>query len=352
MARTVKDNTKDKMYAQFASTNKYVVPITQQPSETTWGVQDMVRWGTYNTYPSYLYSIYENAPTLYAIINSVVDYTLGEGIENDMPIFDKKQADGLIRDMAFSYALYGGIALQVTRSHLGNVADIDVLDLRCVRTTEDNSKFYYSKNYKGSYDRHKEVILPRFEKDSNELVSVYYYKNSRFKTYPSPLYAAAVRSAQCEEEVQTYNLSSVKNGFNATHLIQFNNGIPSDDAKAQIEKNSSEKFNGTANAGGVIMMFNNSKEQEATVTTLEQESFADKYAALNGRVRQDLFTAFRCHPNIMGIPSEGTGFAGEEYEQTFKLFNRMTIKPIQNIIKSIFKDILGVDIEIIPFNLN
>lgn len=353
MARTktvkVEEN---KHFVKFASTDKYIVPITQQPTESKWGVQDMVRWGTDNTYPSFLYSIYENAPTLYSIINSVVDYTVGEGIDNDTPIFDKKQADELIRDMAFSYALYGGIALQVTRSRLGNVADIDVLDLRCVRTTEDNSQFYYSKNYKGVYDRHKEVILPKFDKDSNDIASIYYYKNSRFKTYPSPLYAAAVRSAQCEQEVQTYNLASVTNGFNATHLIQFNNGVPDDETKGQIEKSLVEKYNGTANAGGLILSFNNSKEQEATVTTLEQESFADKYAALNDRVKQDLFTAFRCHPNIMGIPSEGTGFAGEEYEQTFKLFNKMTIKPIQNIIKSIFKDILGIEIEIIPFNLN
>lgn len=354
MANIKKQEKTNKKYEEFVSTNKIVQPIAPNPTQNKMGGSSIVRWGDDDKYPNYLHNLYYNAPTLYAIINSVVDYTIGEGVENDTPIFEKKDADELIRNMALSYALYGGIALQVTRSIQGNVADVDVLDLRCLRTNEQNTKFWYSKKYKEenyySYGTGKE--LPKFEKEGKDIVSIYYWKNNRFATYPSPLYAAAVNSAQCEKEVQTYNLASVKNGFNPTHFVQFFKGLPDDDTQRQIEQNFTNKFNGAANAGGVIISYNDSKEEAATITTLEQTNFADKYAALNDRVKQDLFTAFRCHPNIMGIPSEGTGFAGEEYEQTFKLFNKMTIKPIQNIIKSILKDVLDIEIEIIPFNLN
>ena len=51
--------------------------------------------------------------------------------------------------------------------------------------------------------------------------------------------------------------------------------------------------------------------------------------------------------------TESKGFAQEEFEQAFKLYNRTVVRPIQQIIVQTFKKIFEGDyITITPFSLD
>ena len=65
-------------------------------------------------------------------------------------------------------------------------------------------------------------------------------------------------------------------------------------------------------------------------------------------------TAFRATPNLFGIPTETTGFSEQEFKESFRLYNRTMVKPIQVLIADMFEKALGEKgvLSITPFTLD
>lgn len=345
-------NNENRLKVSLASINQYVDEGIVKPVEKEISGQEYIVFGEKNTYPQFLYSLYRESSTLQAVINSVVDYVGGNGVETDAIQFD--DPDMLVREMALSYAIYGGFALNILRNRFGKIAQIIVLDFKYVRSNKDNTKFYYSEDFGGKYARKdKCLVYPAFDaNDETQYTSIYYVKNTNTSnTYPIPLYSAAVNSAEAERQISMFHLNSIKNGFASNVLISMN-AIPCDEEKAQIEEAINDKFTGSENASRPMVVFTPDKDHSVEVNKIDTDSFSDRYSALTKKVQQDILTAFRCNPNLMGIPTENLGFNSEEYDQTFKLFNRMTIKPIQNlIVRTMGKILPENEFKITPFNL-
>lgn len=347
MKKNTKNTTVNQISVAFASINQSVETNIKKPIEKDNG--EMTYWGAENAYPVYLYSLYQESPTLQAIINGVVDYTVGNGMEDD-----DVEMENLVRQMALSYAIYGGFALSISRNRFGGIAKVTVLDMRYVRSNQDNTVFFYSETFGKKYGRGKMIKLPKFDaEDKEQWESIYYVKNSNYSTvYPIPMYSAAVNSAECEKLISEFHLNSIHNGFSSNVMVSIN-GFPTDEEKSQIEDAFNDKFTGSENAARPLLMFSQDKEHAPEILKLDTDSFADRYTSLSKKIQFDLFTAFRCNPNLMGIPTEGTGFSGEEYENTFKLFNRFTIKPIQKLITNTLSTIYkNKDIAIKTFSMD
>ena len=115
-----------------------------------------------------------------------------------------------------------------------------------------------------------------------------------------------------------------------------------------------EKYSGSANAGNIMLVFNDDKETGMTVERIEQPDFAERYNSLASHCRQQIFSAFHANPNLFGIPTENLGFNNEEYEASFKLFNRTMIQPVQDAIVDSFDYIFSkrVKVTIKPFSID
>ena len=84
------------------------------------------------------------------------------------------------------------------------------------------------------------------------------------------------------------------------------------------------------------------------------EDFGNRYHALSTHSRQQIFSAFRAQPLLFGLTSDvNTGFSTEEFEQSFKLYNRTQIRPVQRMIADAFDRIYGAKgvLSIKPFSL-
>ena len=124
-------------------------------------------------------------------------------------------------------------------------------------------------------------------------------------------------------------------------FINFNNGVPSDEMKEEIERGVNEKFAGHTNAGRIAIAWNENKDSAVTITEPRVLDFGEKYKALASHVRQQIFTAFRANPNLFGIPTESLGFSQEEYESAFRLYNRTMVRPVQRQIVETYEYIYG-----------
>ncbi len=156
-----------------------------------------------------------------------------------------------------------------------------------------------------------------------------------------------------EQKIEEMHLNSLDNNFMASYIINFLNGIPSDEQKAEIEKNIQEKFCGSENAGRMVLNFANGKDNAAEVQKLEVSDFADKYNAAATRSREQIYAAFRMIPQVCGIMSVSTGFNTQEFQEAFKLVNRTVVRPVQMKIADAFDKVFQTQgsITIEPFSI-
>lgn len=343
-----------KQKLNFIAIDKQIETNIVQPTESAVRGQNFVEWGVKNMYPSYLSDLYDNVPTLQSVINGLVDYVSGDAVVSHIPTISNNTLTKIVRSMALEYGVYGGFALNVVKNAFGKPISVELLDLRKVRSDKDNNTFYYSDDFcSKSYGRCNYLVYPKFTQNNEKENSIYFYKNAHFKTYPAPLYASAVVSCEIERSIDEFHLNSINNGLFSGYIVNFNNGTPSDEVRQEIENSLNEKFCGKDNAGRTMVSFNDSKDNAVSIEKLDVQDYGEKYQSLAKRSQQEIFTAFRANPNLFGINTENNGFSQEDFEGSFKLFNKSVITPIQNIIADTINDIFGEgSIEIKPFTVN
>lgn len=328
----------------FAALNPYLQHNRVSNVEKAISGKDFISWGEDNKYPDYLYGLYENCATLQSVINGTVDFILGNSTHFTKGIVNKKgeTIDDVLGKVITDIMIYGGFALQIIKNPFGQVVEIYWVDINKLRSDEKNEVFFYSDDWSKSVGRVKYVVYPKFGKDDENPTSIFYWKGEKSrKTYPCPVYNAAIDACEIERKINDFHLNEISNNFTSSKIINFNNGTPDDEMKNEIEKRINEKFTGSENAGRIIISFNENKDSETTVTSLSEDGFADRYDALSKRVVSQIFTAFRATPNLFGLPTETTGFNEQEYNESFKLYNRTMVRPMQKKIVDAFEYIYG-----------
>ena len=357
----------------FAAIDPYIDTNIILPVEKFVSAKDLMEWGTRNSYPDYLLDLYNNVPTLRAIINGNIDFIAGDdvsiqpltqhlpnGIMNNRGDHIREQ----IKDIAKDYEIYGGFALQIIRNLIGEVAEVYYIDMRFLRTNKEGNVFYYCEDWSKSV-RKDVIVYPAFmpnlnwdalddEARNRNASSILYVKNVHTQVYPAPLYAASIKACEIERLIDDFHLSDINNHFVSSAIINFNNGIPDDDVKEQIEREFTEKFCGASNGGRTAFSWNPNKESATDIVEFEVKDFGERYKTLSDHSRQQIFTAFRANPNLFGIPTEGNGFANEQYAESFKLYNRTQIKPVQRMIADAYDKIYGQPkvLTIVPFSMD
>ena len=370
------ENNEKQALISFAAIDPYVETHIVSPKETLLTGKNMVEWGERNIYPEYLLELSKQVPTLRSIIGGSVDFIAGDGCTIEaldptdterVPGTMNTRGDNIaeqVRCLARDFLTYGGFALQVVRSLSGKIVDLYYIDFRFLRSNKENSVFYYSEKW--SQNRRNVVEYPAFypyqpedwarlsdEERSRNVSSILYVKNEHTQTYPFPVYGAAVKACEIERCIDDFHLNEINNGFVSSMIVNFNNGNPGDEIRKEIERRFNEKFSGHQNAGRIMFSWNDSKDVATTLEYPKVENFGDRYNSLAKHSRQQIFTAFRATPVLFGIPTDNNGFAADDYENAFRLYNRTCVRPVQRLICDAYDRIYGRAgvLTITPFSL-
>ena len=368
-----KQNKPSRASFSFAAIDPYVDNKMILPVERFVSGKDLVEWGNRNSYPDYLLDLYNNVPTLRSIINGNIDFITGDDV-SILPLTDNlpngqmnNRGDNIreqIKDIAKDYEIYGGFALQIIRNLIGMVAEVYYIDMRYLRTNKEGNVFYYCEDWSKS-GKKDVIVYPAYmpnlnwdtlddEQRNRNASSILYVKNVHTQVYPAPLYAASIKACEIERLIDDFHINSLQNQFVSSAIINFNNGDPGDEMKKEIEDAINEKFAGAANGGRIMLSFNKNKESATDIVEFEVKDFGERYKALSEHSRQQIFTAFRANPNLFGIPTEGNGFANEQYAESFKLYNRTQIQPVQRMIADTYDKIYATKgvLTIVPFSMD
>lgn len=350
----------ERISVAFAAIDKQLE--TYIPSfEEKENAKSYVTWGDKNDIPNYLFDLFTDVSTLKTIILGTADYVAGDDATCNIKGFDvevNKKGDTMfemIKWLSRDWLIYGGFCFQVIRRKDGSIGELYYIDFRNIRTSKKHDLFWYSEKWGQKYARTtKTVVYPKFVPEAiNVPTSIVYVTNEKSRTYPICRYSGALKACEIERHIDEYHLSSLDNGFMGSYILNFLNGIPSDEQKMELERSVQEKLCGSSNAGRIVLNFADSKDNATKLEKLEPVDFASKYESAAKRSREQIFCAFQAVPALFGLMSESTGFNEQEFSESFKLYNRTVVRPIQRLISKTMDKVFQVDgsITIQPYSI-
>jgi len=330
---------------RFVNLSSYTTPVVKEQRGKEW-----VSYGDSNNYFQYLIDRYNGSATNNAIINGIAELIYGKGLDatdsNRKPDQYAKMkslfSKDCMRKVTSDFKMMGQCAFQVIYSkdhkQITEVYHMPVESLRAEKCNDegDIEAYYYAKDW-GAVENKKEtpIRIPAFS-FSNEGIEILYIRPYRagFYYYSPVDYQGGLPYAELEEEVANYHLNNIKNGMSPSMLINFNNGVPTEEERYLIESRIGEKFSGTSNAGKFILAFNDNKEMAADITPVQLSDASDQYQFLADEAMRKLMVAHRVtSPMLLGIKDQsGLGNNAEELKTASTLFDNTVIRPMQETI--------------------
>ena len=341
---------------RFVNLSNYTTPEVKEYRDKDW-----VAYGESNNYFQYLIDRYNGSATNNAIINGISELIYGKGLDatdssrkpDEYAQMKSLFSKDCLRKVTADLKMMGQCAFQVIyskdHSRVTEVFHMPIESLRAEKCNEegDIEAYYYAKDWSAVKDKKETPMrIPAFGY-SNEGIEILYIRPYRagFYYYSPVDYQGGLQYAELEEEVANYHLNNIKNGMSPSMLINFNNGVPTEEERYMIESRIGEKFSGTSNAGKFILAFNDNKEMSATIEPVQLSDASDQYQFLADEAMRKLMVAHRVtSPMLLGIKDQsGLGNNAEELKTASTLFDNTIIRPFQEMILD------GVD-KILAFN--
>ena len=337
----------DKGNIHIVNLSNYVQPEVKEEYGKDW-----VTYGKKNSYFQYLIDRSRGSATNGAIISSIIDLIVGFGLTTESGDNEKIEEifpDADVRRMANDLKRMGQFAIQV--QYFGGrksakCKHIPVETLAAEKMTGDDTEvqaYYYSSDWSKVRGRDELTRIPAFG-TSKEGVEILYVKpyNSGMYYYSTVDNHGGLQYAELEEEIGNYHISNIQNAFAPSMIVNFNNDMPDGEQKDMIVKNVKQRFQGSSNAGKVIISFNANKENAATIDPVPLSDAADQYQFLSDECMRKILVSHRVtSPLLLGI-STNTGFGSnaDELKTASILFEAQVIRPFRILMIENFNKIL------------
>lgn len=302
-----------------------------------------------NGHDDYFQSItegYNTSTTNAASIEGIADMIFGKGIYSKNLGFQKNLDIILpqeeIKRVSFDVKLYGNAAFQVywnaEHSKIVKMYHIPVQTLRAEKIYDNPriQNYYYCTDWNDQRKVKDKKKIPAFG-TSNEQMEILYIKNYTPGQYyySLPDWFSALQFSYVEAELSNLHLNNIENGFLPMVMINMNNGIPAPEERDTIESLIESKFTGTRNAGRFILTFNDDKERQPTIETVQIDNLHEKFKYVAEYAQDRILVAHRVtSPLLFGIRTANNGFSSqsEEMKTAYSILQTMTIIPFQNLI--------------------
>jgi len=325
--------------------------------------KEWVAYGEDNNYFQFLIDRYNGSATNNAIINGMTELIYGKGLyatdasrkPDEYAMMKSLFSRQCMRKITFDLKAMGQAAMQVIynkdKTKIVQVEHMPIETLRMEKMNDDGevTGYYYSKDWTKIRKKGFEPIrIPAFGYgEKGEGLEIYCIKpyRSGFYYYSPVDYQGGLPYAELEEEVANYHINNIKNGLSPSMLINFNNGVPTEEERELIERRIIQKFSGSSNSGKFILAFNDNKEMAASIEPVQLSDASEQYQFLADESMRKLMVAHRVtSPMLMGIKDNtGLGNNADELKTASLLFHNTVVRPIQELILDAIDDIMAVN---------
>jgi len=340
----------------FVNLSNYTSPIIQEVKNKEW-----VEFGADNNYFQFLIDRYNGSPTNSAVINAISQMIFGKGLDATNSSKKPEQyalmislfKKDVVRRLAYDLKLAGQCAIQVIYSKdkkkVQRVEHLPIETLRAEKCGSEDKQvqaYYYHPDWANAKPSDQPKRIPAFGVSNSpqpiEILYVKPYKAGMYY-YSTPDYQGGLQYAELEEEISNYHLNNIMNGLAPSMLINFNNGVPNEEAQSLIESKIQRKFSGSSNAGKFILAFNDNKEAQADITPVQLSDAHNQYQFLSDESQKKVMVSHRIiSPMLLGIKdNSGLGNNADELKTASILMHNTVIVPFQELLTDAFDKILA-----------
>ena len=332
----------------------YEVPTIKESPRNDW-----IEYGDNNDYFGELIERYLGSPTNSRCVNGITDLIYGRGLNatdsEENPVqFGQMEAllkDKDVRRIVSDLKLLGQASIQVVynkaKTKIMQLQHFPAETLRAEKAKNGKIEaYYYHPKWSEIKPNDKPKRIPAFKfGKKSEKVEIYYIKPYRagFYYYSPVDYQGCLQYCSLEEEVSNYHINNIQNGLAPSLLLNFNNGIPGDEAQDLIERKIYDKFSGSSNAGKFILCFNEDSEAQSTVEPIHLPDAHAQYEFLAKESREKIMIGHGVvSPILLGI-KDNTGFGNnaEELRTASVLMDNIVIRPFQTLLINSFNELLA-----------
>jgi hypothetical protein len=355
------------------NTNIHVLELSNytQPTIIEDSRNDWIEYGDDNLYYDWLIARYKSSTTNNSIINNVARLAYGKGLEaldaskkpNDYAVMKSLFKPKMLRAALLNeYMLADGYLQVIFDKKHTKVLRVENVKTRMVRPSKCNENgeidFYYFSNDWSDTRKYPPKRFAAFGTSKDEIEFLHFGKESIDLKYFSEVdYMASLPYAVLEEEIADYQINDVKNHFAPTMIVNFNNGVPTEEQQRAITK----KVTGTLTGSGgrkVLTAFNANPESKTTLDPVPLNDAPEHYAYLSNEAQAKILNGHCVISSfLVGINPDGSGFSSSADEilvATTTYYNQ-TIRPHQEILLDALDSILafnGISLKLYFKNLN
>ena len=333
------------------SLSAYISPKIQESNRENW-----VEYGEDNNFFQYLIDRYTNSTSNSAIINNIARLIYGKGLSaldaskkpNEYAQFMALINKDDVRKIVLDRKLFGQFAFQVhynaKHDKILKVYHIPVDLLRAEKCDKDGNitGYYYSDDWKET-KKYPPIRYSAFgySKDKVEILFSKPYSVG-MKYYSNVDYQGCLPYCLLEEEIAEYLINDCQNSFSGLKIVNFSNGIPTDEQQQIISNKVLDKLTG-ANGQKVIVAFNNNAESKTTIDDISLTDAPQHYTYLSEECLRKIMLGHNVtSPLLFGVAStNGFSSNAEELKNSSILFDNMVIRPFQEEIIDAVDNILS-----------
>ena len=339
--------------------------------------RDYIEYGTddwRNLYPQFLIDLYYNSSTNAAIINATAEMIAGEDliIDEDTDNLEtyvklkqfmahvngKESMHELVKKISFDFKLQGAYAIHVIWNNARTeISELYHVPCERVRAGKPNAMgvvdtYYISADWSNTRVN-KPYPIKAFNVNDRTNPSQLLYTglySPNMDIYHTPDYLAGCNWALIDQKVAEFHLNNISNSFSGSYLFSFNNGIPTEEERKQVEQSLKQKFTGSSNAGKFVLAFSEDRNRAPEVTPLNTADLDKQYLALQELLLTNICAAHRVtSKTLMGIDS-ANGFSSnaDELLNASNFYQNTVVRPFQHNILKTLKTLLEVNKMALP----
>jgi len=257
-----------------------------------------------------------------------------------------RKLDRIFYQVAKDQEIFGYSCFEIIYSmDRTRIVDMNWVDASRVAIGKKNefdqiTHFYYSENWSNTR-QYPPKKIDTFDPNGESLRQLVFIRRdeNNMNYYSLPNYFSALRWIKADGLMSEYNLAAINNGFSPSIVFKFYKK-PSPEERRLNSEQIKAQHGGSKNAGKALIFYSDGKDLAPDVDTLDATNIDQRLIQVSDQIVQQIITAHRCHPQLLGVQTPGKLGYSTELIQSWEIFDKMVIRPERKLIFDHFKMVL------------
>lgn len=222
---------------------------------------------------------------------------------------------------ALDYLVFGNAFLEVRKNQLGEPLRLQCSPAKYTRRGVEPDTYWFVQDWKEPHQFAPRSIFHLIEPDINQ------------ELYGLPEYLSALNSAWLNEAATLFRRKYYQNGAHAGYILYMTDAAQSTSDVDRMRQ-AMRDTKGLGNFRNLFMYAPNGKPDGIKILPLSEVATKDDFFNIKNATRDDLLSAHRVPPQMMGIIPNNTGGFGD-VEKASQVFVRNELIPLQERMREI-----------------